>query len=44
MDVVRGNYLKGGGAAPHVGDLLALGVYTVGVYLAGWFALGKRVG
>jgi ABC-2 type transport system permease protein len=44
MDVVRGNYLKGGGVAPYVPSLLMLIVYCVIVYGAAWLALRKRVG
>jgi ABC-type multidrug transport system permease subunit len=43
MEVVRGAYLKGGGVAPYVPDLTALGVYAVVVYTAAWLALRKRV-
>ena len=44
MDVVRGNYLKGGGVAPYVPSLLMLMLYCVIVYGAAWLALRKRVG
>lgn len=44
MDVVRGAYLKGGGAAAHAPDLAALAVYAVVVYAVAWLALRKRVG
>jgi ABC-2 type transport system permease protein len=44
MDVVRGAYLKGGGAAPYAPDVVALVVYAVVVYTVAWLALRKRVG
>jgi ABC-type multidrug transport system permease subunit len=44
MDVVRGNYLKGGAAGPHAANLLALALYTAVVYGAAWLALRKRIG
>lgn len=44
MDVVRGNYLKGGAAGPHATNLLALALYTAVVYGAAWLALRKRIG
>jgi ABC-type multidrug transport system permease subunit len=44
MDVVRGSYLKGGGALPYVGNLLALVLYAIVVYVIAWLLLRKRVG
>lgn len=44
MDVVRGSYLKGGGAAPYAPNLLALVAYAVVVYVVAWLVLRKRVG
>jgi ABC-type multidrug transport system permease subunit len=44
MNVVRGAYLKGGGAAPYAPDLAALAVYAIVVYTVAWLALRKRVG
>ena len=44
MDVVRGAYLKGGGAAPYAPDVVALVVYAVVVYTVAWLALRKQVG
>jgi ABC-2 type transport system permease protein len=44
MDVVRGAYLKGGGAASYVPDLVALAVYATVVYTIAWQALRKKVG
>jgi ABC-type multidrug transport system permease subunit len=44
MDVVRGAYLKGGGAAPYAPNLAALAVYAVAVYATAWLMLRKRVG
>jgi ABC-2 type transport system permease protein len=43
MDVVRGAYLKGGGAAPYLPSLLALATYAVVVYTGTWLAFRKRV-
>ncbi len=44
MDVVRGNYLKGGGALPYAGNLLALVLYALVIYAIAWLVLRKRVG
>jgi len=44
MDVVRGSYLKGGGAGPYAPSLGALALYAVVVYVVAWLALRKRVG
>jgi ABC-type multidrug transport system permease subunit len=44
MDVVRGNYLKGGGALPYAGNLLALVLYAIVIYAIAWLVLRKRVG
>ena len=44
MEVVRGAYLKGGGAAPYAPDVVALVVYAVVVYTVAWLALRKQVG
>jgi ABC-2 type transport system permease protein len=44
MDVVRGSYLKGGGASSHAGNLAALVVYALVVYAVAWLVLRKRVG
>jgi len=44
MDVVRGNFLKGGGVAGYAPNLLALGVYAVAVYSVAWLVLRKRIG
>ena len=44
MDVVRGNFLKGGEATGYAPNLLALGVYAVTVYSVAWLVLRKRVG
>jgi len=44
MDVVRGSYLKGGGAGAYVPNLVALGLYAAAVYAVAWLALRKRVG
>jgi len=44
MDVVRGVYLKGGGAAPYAPNVAALAVYAVAVYATAWLVLRKRVG
>jgi ABC-2 type transport system permease protein len=44
MDVVRGSYLKGGGASPYAGNLVALVVYALVVYAVAWLVLRKRVG
>ncbi len=44
MDVVRGSYLKGGGAAPYAPNLLALVAYAAVVYVVAWLVLRKRVG
>ena len=43
MDVVRGAYLKGGGAAPYLPSLVALATYAVVVYTGAWLAFRKRV-
>lgn len=44
MDIVRGAYLKGGGAAPYLPGLVALAAYAVVVYTGAWLAVRKRVG
>ena len=44
MDVVRGNYLKGGTTLTYLPSLLALTVYAVAVYSMAWLVLRKRVG
>jgi ABC-type multidrug transport system permease subunit len=44
VDVVRGSYLKGGGAAPYLADLGLLALYSAAVYLAAWLCLRKRLG
>ena len=44
MDVVRGSYLKGGGAERYAPSLAALVVYAVAVYAVAWGALRKRLG
>ena len=44
MDIVRGSYLKGGGAAPYAASLLILALYSAIVYLGAWLALRKRLG
>ena len=44
VDVVRGNYLKGGGIASYAPSLLAMAVYAIAVYGVAWLALRKRVG
>jgi ABC-type multidrug transport system permease subunit len=44
MDVVRGNYLKGGDALPYAGNLLALVLYALVIYAIAWIVLRKRVG
>jgi ABC-2 type transport system permease protein len=44
MDVVRGAYLKGGGVAPYLPNLLALATYAVVVYTGAWLAFRKRIG
>ena len=44
MDVVRGSYLKGGGAELYAPSLVALGCYAAVVYAVAWLALRKRMG
>jgi ABC-2 type transport system permease protein len=43
MDIVRGSYLKGGGA-PYMPSLASLLLYAAIVYAAAWLALRKRLG
>jgi ABC-2 type transport system permease protein len=44
MDVVRGSYLKGGGAERYAPSVAALAAYAVAVYAVAWGALRKRLG
>jgi ABC-type multidrug transport system permease subunit len=43
MDVVRGAYLKGGGVAPYLPNLVGLAAYAIVVYTAAWLAFRKRM-
>ncbi|MBV1907342.1 MAG: ABC transporter permease [Pseudomonadales bacterium] len=44
MEIVRGSYLKGLGLSHYAGDLVAMTIYTVIVYLLCWLLLRKRIG